>query len=56
VIEIARADRIAVLVSASEVGQLAGVDRHLPLAGGVLRGATAPTPADVIELRRTESG
>jgi putative ABC transport system ATP-binding protein len=55
VIEIARADRIAVLVSASEVGQLAGVDRHLSIAGGMVRGATAPTPADVIELRRTES-
>jgi ABC-type multidrug transport system ATPase subunit len=56
VIEIARADRIAVLVSASEVGQLAGVDRHLSIAGGTVRGATAPMPADVIELRRTESG
>ncbi|HEX7291744.1 MAG TPA: ATP-binding cassette domain-containing protein [Conexibacter sp.] len=56
VIEIARADRIAVLVSASEVGQLAGVDRQLSIARGVLRGATAPMPADVIELRRTESG
>jgi len=56
VIEIARSDRIAVLVSASEVGQLAGVDRHLSIAGGTVRGATAPTPADVIELRRTESG
>jgi len=55
-IEIARADRIAVLVSASEVGQLAGVDRHLSIARGAVRGATAPTPADVIELRRTESG
>jgi putative ABC transport system ATP-binding protein len=55
VIEIAREDRIAVLVSASEVGQLAGVDRHLSIAGGGVRGATAPTPADVIELRRTES-
>ncbi|MGN6188604.1 MAG: ATP-binding cassette domain-containing protein [Conexibacter sp.] len=54
-IEIARADRIAVLVSASEVGQLAGVDRHLAIAGGTLRGATAPTPGEVIELRRSES-
>jgi len=56
VIEIARADRIAVVVSASEVGQLAGVDRHLSIAAGALRGATTPMPADVIELRRTESG
>lgn len=56
VIEIARADRIAVVVSASDVGQLTGVDRHLSIAGGVLRGATAPAPAEVIELRRTESG
>ncbi|HEX5146605.1 MAG TPA: ATP-binding cassette domain-containing protein [Conexibacter sp.] len=55
VVEIARADRVAVVVSASEVGQLAGVDRHLSIAGGVLRGATVPTPAEVIELRRTES-
>ncbi|HEX4804942.1 MAG TPA: ATP-binding cassette domain-containing protein [Conexibacter sp.] len=54
-IEIARADRIAMVVTAAEVGQLAGVDRHLSIAGGALRGATAPTPADVIELRRTES-
>jgi ABC-type multidrug transport system ATPase subunit len=56
VITIAREDRIAVLVSGSEVGQLAGVDRHLSIAGGVVRGATVPTPGDVIELRRTESG
>lgn len=56
VIGIAREDRIAVLVSASEVGQLTGVDRHLSMAGGVVRGATAPTSGDVIELRRTESG
>jgi len=55
VIAIAREDRVAVLVSASEVSQLAGVDRHLSIAGGTVRGATAPTPADVIELRRTES-
>ena len=56
VIEIARADRIAVLVSASEVGQLADADRLLSIGGGVVRGATAPTPADVIELRRSEPG
>lgn len=56
VIEIAREDRIAVLVSAAEAGQLGGVDRHLSISGGVVRGATTPTPADVIELRRTESG
>jgi ABC-type multidrug transport system ATPase subunit len=56
VIGIAREDRIAVLVSASGVGQLAGVDRNLSIAVGVLRGVTAPTPADVIELRRTQSG
>ncbi|MFL5819023.1 MAG: ATP-binding cassette domain-containing protein [Conexibacter sp.] len=56
VISIAREERIAVLVSASEIGQLAGVDRHLSIAGGVVRGATAPRSADVIELRRTEFG
>ena len=55
VIEIARADRIAVLVSASDVGQLAGVDRHLSIAAGTLRGGTVPAPADVIELRRAQS-
>jgi len=55
VIELARADRIAVLVSAAEVGQLGGVDRHLSIAGGALRGVTVPRPADVIALRRSES-
>lgn len=56
VIAIAREDRIAALVSAAEVAQLAGVDRHLSISGGVVRGATVPTPAEVVELRRSESG
>jgi ABC-type methionine transport system ATPase subunit len=56
IVGIAREDRIAVLVTASEVSQLAGVDRHLSMSAGVVRGATAPTPAAVIELRRTEPG
>jgi ABC-type multidrug transport system ATPase subunit len=55
VVQLARADRFAVLVSASEIGQLAGVDRHVSIAAGSVRGATAPAPAEVIELRRTES-
>lgn len=56
IVRIAREDRIAVLVTASEISQLIGVDRHLSMSGGVVRGATTPTPAAVIELRRTESG
>jgi ABC-type multidrug transport system ATPase subunit len=51
VVRIAREDRIAVLISASEVAQLDRVDRHLSISGGVVRGMTAPTPATVIELR-----
>lgn len=56
VVEIAREDRIAVLVTAAEVSQLGGVDRILSMSAGAVRGATAPTPAEVIALRRTESG
>jgi len=55
IVAIAREDGIAVLVSASEIGQLAGVDRHLSIGGGTVRGATVPAPAEVVELRRTES-
>lgn len=51
IVEIARADRIAVLLSAAEVGQLGGVDRHLSISRGVVRGTTAPTPADVLRMR-----
>lgn len=52
IVEIARQDRIAVLLTAAEVAQLAGVDRHLSISGGALRGATEPAPADVLRLRR----
>ncbi len=52
IVEIARQDRIAVLLTAAEVAQLAGVDRHLSIGGGALRGTTEPTPADVLRLRR----
>ncbi|HEX7290428.1 MAG TPA: ATP-binding cassette domain-containing protein [Conexibacter sp.] len=48
---IARADRIAVLVSAAEVAQLGGVDRHLSISHGVVRGTTVPPRADVVRLR-----
>lgn len=51
-IDIAREDRIAVLLTASEIAQLGGVDRHLSIAAGVLRGATTPAPAEVLALRR----
>ncbi len=51
ILEIARADGIAVLLSAAEVGQLSGVDRHLSISHGVVRGATAPAPADVLRIR-----
>lgn len=56
IIGIAREDRIAVLMTGAEVGQLSGVDRLLSIGGGVVRGATSPTSADVVELRRTEPG
>lgn len=52
IVEIARHERIAVLLTAAEVAQLAGVDRHLSISGGALRGTTEPTPADVLRLRR----
>ncbi len=52
IVEIAHQDRIAVLLTAAEVAQLAGVDRHLSISGGALRGTTEPTPADVLRLRR----
>ncbi len=47
VVAIARADRVAVLLSASEVGRLGGVDRCLSISRGVLRGTTAPAAAPV---------
>jgi ABC-type multidrug transport system ATPase subunit len=49
--QIARADRIAVLLSAAEVAQLGGVDRHLSISHGVVRGTTVPARADVVPLR-----
>lgn len=51
IVAIARADRIAVLLAASEIGQLGGVDRHLSIDRGVLRGTTTPAVADVLRLR-----
>lgn len=52
IVGVAREDRIAVLLTAAEVAQLAGVDRHLSIGGGALRGLTEPAPADVLRLRR----
>ena len=51
IVGIARADRLAVLLSAAEVGQLGGVDRCLSIAGGVVRGRTTPASADVVRMR-----
>lgn len=48
---IARADRIAVLLSAAEVTQLGCVDRRLSIAHGVVRGTTVPPRADVLPMR-----
>jgi hypothetical protein len=50
VVQIARQDRIAVLVTASEIGQLGGVDRHLSISRGVVRGTAVPAPADVVRI------
>ena len=44
---IARADRVAVLLSATEIGQLGGVDRCLSISRGVVRGTTTPAEAGV---------
>jgi len=51
IIELARTDRVAVLLTAADVAQLGGVDRHLSISRGVVRGATAPTAAKVLRLR-----
>jgi len=51
VVDIARSDRIAVLLSAAEAAQLGGVDRHLSIARGVVRGTTVPPRADVLRIR-----
>jgi ABC-type multidrug transport system ATPase subunit len=51
IVEIAHADKIAVLLSAAEVGQLSGVDRHLSISRGVVRGRTVPAPAKVLRIR-----
>lgn len=51
IVEIARADGIAVLLSAAEVGQLGGIDRHLSISRGVVRGTTVPAPAEVLHIR-----
>jgi ABC-type methionine transport system ATPase subunit len=56
ILAIAREDRIAVLLTASDPAQLGGVDRHLSISAGVLRGATKAEPATVVPLRRTEPG
>jgi ABC-type multidrug transport system ATPase subunit len=50
---LARADRIAVLLSGADVGQLGGVDRLLSISRGVVRGSTTPTPAEVLRIRRS---
>ncbi len=50
IVEIARSDRIAVLLSAGEVGQLSGVDRHLSISRGVVRRATTPVLAEVLRM------
>jgi energy-coupling factor transporter ATP-binding protein EcfA2 len=47
---------IAVLISTDEATALAGADRALSLADGVLRGASAPEWAQVLPLRRTLKG
>lgn len=44
---IARTDRVAVLLSAAEIGQLGGVDRCLSISRGVVHGSTTPAEADV---------
>ncbi len=46
---------IAVLISTDEATALAGADRALSLADGVLRGSTAPELAQVLPLRRQAS-
>jgi putative ABC transport system ATP-binding protein len=51
IVKIARADEIAVLLSAAEVAQLGGVDRHLSISHGVVRGTTIPAPAEVLRIR-----
>lgn len=51
-VRIAHEDRIAVLLTAAEVAQLGGIDRHLSIGNGTLRGATTPLPAEVLKLRR----
>ena len=52
IVALARADRIAVLLTASAIGQLGGVDRHLSIDRGVVRGTTVPASAEVVRLRR----
>lgn len=51
IVGVARADRVAVLLSAAEVAQLGGVDRHLSIARGAVRGTTAPPHAHVLRMR-----
>ena len=51
IVAIARTDRVAVLLTAAEVAQLGGVDRHLPIARGAVRGTTAPPHAEVLRMR-----
>jgi ABC-type multidrug transport system ATPase subunit len=51
IVDVARTDRVAVLLSAAEVAQLSGVDRHLSIARGAVRGTTAPPLADVLRMR-----
>jgi hypothetical protein len=44
-----------VLLSAADIGQLSGVDRHLSISRGVVRGATVPARAAVLPLARPVS-
>lgn len=48
-------DGLALLVGVGDATALAGADRALSLADGVLRGATVPELAPVVELRRRAS-
>lgn len=53
---IAKDDGIAVVVTAGETQQLAGVDRSLAISAGDLRGRTVPETAEVVPFgRRADS-
>ncbi len=56
IVTLAREDRIAVLLTASDQAQLGAVDRHLSISAGAIRGVTTPAPAEVLQLRQTQPG